>query len=316
MKNKLFFHDKNTSKIELPGKSIYDFEDLYIKTFTLEDIYQISTISQQKDSNRLISFIQSKISTDITKLTESDFKFILFWERFNSYSYSPFVLKWDCKDCYSENSTNIDEKMLEGKDLNPEYDKEGMSIDLFSGGKLVWKLPTLGDAKKAREFIDSNKLSDSSYSIAEIAQCSEFPGEELSLMEKFNRIKELKPDDFVIFGYLREEFVDYGVQEKANVECRHCGVCQQVRFHFELHSLFPDFRDTSSIRSRIFSNRIANESAEHREGGVLETPVSKEEIRRGSETPTTKTKSKTTNSGSNQPEKEVMTFDEFSKSNQ
>ena len=68
--NKLFFHDKNTSKIELPGSPIYDFKEVYIKTFTLEDIYQISTITQQQDSNRLLSFIQSKISVDINKLTE------------------------------------------------------------------------------------------------------------------------------------------------------------------------------------------------------------------------------------------------------
>ena len=71
MKNKLFFHDKNSHKIEFPGNKIYNFKEAYAKTFTLEDIYKVSTIGLQQDLNRLIDFIQDHVSIDINEIMQS-----------------------------------------------------------------------------------------------------------------------------------------------------------------------------------------------------------------------------------------------------
>ena len=310
MKQKLFFHDKNSSKAELPGSKIYDFKEVYIKTFTLEDIYQVSTIGLQQDLNRLIDFIQNHISIDINKITESDFKYILFWERMNSYSYNPILLKWNCDSCGENDSTEINEDNCGYKSISEEYTKDGINIELYSGDKINWKIPTIGSSRGAKNFIEQFKKPESSYIIAEIANSVTFlDSPNLTISEKFDRIKQLKPDDFSIFSFLNEEYSSYGIKEQAEVKCRHCGGCQQVRFHFGITNLFPNFQDSRSIRSRIFSNSISDESSEHSERGDEQTTLSEEEIRR--EDTNRESKRQSEEIDNRQNEEKVVTFDEF-----
>lgn len=312
MKQKFFFHDKNSSKIELPGNKIYDFKEVYIKTFNLEDIYQVSTIGIQQDLNRLINFIQDHLSIDINKITEADFKYVLFWERLNSYSYNPIILKWNCGSCFEDNNTEINETNCGYKELSKEYTKDGVNIELYSGDKVNWKIPTIGDSKAAKEFIEKAKKAESSYIIAEIAQCITFlDSPELSLGDKFNKVKQLKPDDFTIFSYLTNEFTNYGIEEIADVKCGHCGGCQQTRFHFELSNLFPNFHDSGLIRSRIFSNSVSNEPSEHTPGGDEQTALSEEEIRREDKDRTAKKQPKKVSDRQDENKEELMTLDEF-----
>jgi hypothetical protein len=134
------------------------------------------------------------------------------------------------------------------------------------------------------------------------------------LADKFNKLKLASPDEFTIFNFLLDEYGDYGIQDKASVTCRHCGVCQSVRFHFELYSIFPNLHSTGDIRSRILSDSVSNESPECESGGLFETPISEEAIRRGSKNSHPKKQPEETNSRPIE-EKKVMTFDEFNSKN-
>lgn len=280
--SKFFFPNKNTSKVNLPGKAIYNFQDeVYINTFTLEDLYQITTIGIQGDENRLIQFMQSHLSIDVTKLTDADFKYLLFWERLNSYAYNPVTLTWECMKCLKDNKTEINETNVEYRELSPDYTKNGLIVELYSGEKIIWRIPTLQDIKIVKDFCKGK--DPHLYALAEIAQCITFHAnpEIVSLKDKVERIKSFLPDDFSIFTHLSVEYANYGIQDKANVTCNHCKAEQDVEFQFGVTNIFPSFPSPGSLRSRILPNNPSNESKSTSDtsGGVQQTNVSKEEIR-------------------------------------
>jgi hypothetical protein len=279
---KLFFANKNTSKVTLPGKAMYDFPDeVYINTFTLEDLYQITTIGIQGDEKRLIQFMQSHLSVDVSKLTETDFKYLLFWERLNSYSYNPITLSWECIKCLKDNKTEINETNLDYKELSSDYTKNGLIIELYSGEKIIWRIPTIQDTNIVKEFCKGK--DPYVYALAEIAQCITFHNnpEIVSLKDKLEKVKSFLPDDFSIFTHLNVEYTNYGIQDKANVVCSHCQARQDVEFQFGITNIFPSFPSSGSLRSRILPNNSPNESksTSNTRRGVQQTSISKEEVR-------------------------------------
>lgn len=102
---------KGFQRITPPSGCIpYDFEELYIRPFTVEVLANVMGATQHGSQTMMFDALAPCLHQDIRDLTESDLRFCMYWWRLNSFTRSPFTVSWRSR--YGNQCTTL---LTEGK---------------------------------------------------------------------------------------------------------------------------------------------------------------------------------------------------------
>lgn len=154
-------------RFELPSRFLfYPFKSLSIRRITFPDLLKINKATKGKVVSVLLDALQATIDRDIRDLTVPDFYAILFWHRLESYTKTPFMVRYVSK-YGNTNEISITNTVI-------EEIQNKMTIERW----LEWKekgfrQPTVRDM----EILDSANLSEEETWAYERAQYLQIVGE-------------------------------------------------------------------------------------------------------------------------------------------
>lgn len=117
--------EQGWTRTGLPSKCIfYDFNDVKVKPFGLPELVAINAAVQNRSVSMFYDAMNPCLNVDIRDLTASDLKFLMYWWRLNSFSRSPFTVKWNSRygnECQKRVPPVNDLKIIELKITKDEY---------------------------------------------------------------------------------------------------------------------------------------------------------------------------------------------------
>lgn len=243
--------------VGLPGGDLYR-EECRLQTLTYGDATAINLISKSKDVQKLFEVLNNRASLNVYDLTLPDFKFLLFWQRINSYSTFPMNIHWKCsqKGCEQKNNDELTGPKLVITDIDPDYD-HGMTLDFPDSGPLRLRLKLVKDEIASKQYLIKNRIQDKDGELLEevLTACMlELNGG--TLEERILQVREMSADDQFLLKSFESEF-DYGVQNYAEFTCEKCKEVAKIGYEFDLANFFPSIQDRTNVRSRIIPSSSA-----------------------------------------------------------
>ena len=181
----------------------YDYNDFFIRPFIMQDFFKIYQGNTQKRDDIIVDTVDGTVSIDVWDLTAKDFRYLMYWQRLNSYTRNPYDLNWT--SFYgNRNKITISKSTLKIKEL--QATREEYQQWLARG----FKMPTMRDLneydllEKDLDALDKFKWIRAKY----------LKG--ASVREKLDRADQISPDEFFIdVAEFVKLFEDYGVTEYA-----------------------------------------------------------------------------------------------------
>lgn len=135
-------------RLDLPSRFIpYDFDELLVRSFNVPDLINLATAQNEGSFSAILDVIDGCVSEDIRNLTYSDYRFIMYWIRLNSYQKSPYKLPWTSR--YG----NVNNLVIKSTDL--EIIELAMTKEEYTEFKDKGiRFPTVRDAEMITEDLD------------------------------------------------------------------------------------------------------------------------------------------------------------------
>ena len=258
------YHEIDTSQpigpkhisVDLPSKCLwYDFNDLHIRTFELEQLLKLHK-GVLTDSFRLIAeAIGDTISRPVYQLTLGDFWFLMYWHRINSFPRAPFVVPFACEDDDHLEEVIAGKKSVETLKNELLIDSSTLTIDSIEDDIVpelvasqnalteygITLYPTtvgtflqFRDENEGVDYIDAQVDWLSKYAM----HLSPYAHGTLDQRRDVLRDKNISSDHlFSIEEYVNS--VTHGVSEEFSVACKECGAKRVVYQAFDATNFFP-----------------------------------------------------------------------------
>jgi hypothetical protein len=242
--------DSRYQSVGLPSNFyFYPFDTLSIRPFELAELKKIWRAYTQKEFKAIVEAINACIDQDAQLLTEDDFRFLMYWQRTNSYKSSTYTVPLECKD-----KAHI--KRVERGELDPEtlitkqlvksstVDIQELNTDAVNAFILkvhadygIYLYPTtVGDIVTA---MDTRDLDPEEDFMMKYASCvSRVHGDTLSKRIALLESARLPPqfmEDVEFFT----DLAAHGVKETTNFKCKVCGVEQSAELRVSAVTFFP-----------------------------------------------------------------------------
>lgn len=245
----------------LPSQSYpYEWDNLFIKPFSVSHLRLISKAATLKDANYIIEAVNSVITQEASELTIGDFYYVLLWLRIHSYPKSPLVVEWTCdRDVLIHKQTKEmllnDETYVEPEDLT-EYTSEKCghenvyqatmsTIETFSlpESDEYSPLPNGFDFPRAFLIKDIHDgLSDPELKML-LSAAQWFTGN--SLRERIANMEARTVDDFTTAMALDDVYA-HGFNEITEIQCMRCAAKSKYIVNLTPFSFFQSsWRKTS-----------------------------------------------------------------------
>ena len=253
--------------IDLPSKGqLYDGKSSVEITFlTTLDIKRLYNINKGTQTDSIEKLVGSKLlDFKVEDLTISDFWYILYWMRLNSFEKLPLELEWTCdkesktdntKLCNTSQKTPITGSSLVILEIDADY-KEPAKITLSDGSVLPLRLLRVGDSIKIEELTKSRfkgKITEGDdWLLRKAAQIDN--GKDL--YDNYVTVSSMNTEDFFLLDSFEMEF-SYGVKNVVNMTCSGCQEVSLIPFQIRLAHFFPSVQRSGFIRDAV---RFGSES--------------------------------------------------------
>lgn len=263
---KNLFHAKPITKptttftVELPsnGKLYNGKRTVELSFFTVSDVKRLFNIARGTKTDSIHKLISEKVHDfNAFELTVSDFWYLLYYIRINSFKSNPIKITWTCeksdpstdKLCGASNSTELTKDQLIIKEIDPDL-VEPISITLPDFGEVNVCLPRTGKDAEAEEVVSKlpGKHSDSDLWVARIAGLIQ---NQKSLLDNYMLVSQkFTADDLYFLDAFNEEF-KYGIVDQVNLKCSGCQEVSQINFRLSILDLVPAIRETRHVRNAV-----------------------------------------------------------------
>jgi len=180
---------------------------------------------------------------DVDDLLMADRLFIVMWLRANTYRDSAYVVQFDCPQCNKASQFHFQVDDLDVKYLSDSYDPS-MEVPLPSGSRVTIRFLTVGDTEKNERFKVMNidllkEIDDELLNLA--SMLNTIDGERTSMLEKYNFVLGMDPDDFAFLAtYIDENGM--GLKPVMNVTCTDCRRITPVGITFRSEFFLPTYK--------------------------------------------------------------------------
>jgi hypothetical protein len=200
----------------LSGFVFYPFKEAFIRRFNLPDQMNITKARETQDMSLLIDTLSGTLSSgvDVRDFAMPDFRFLLYWHRWNSYTNVPFNVNWRSKygflNSYSVTDTSI--KMVPPTITEEEY------VEWLKKG---FAIPTVRDF----EVFQTEELSDEEMYFIEKAQF--FLGDpdengNVGIQQKIDAMNRLTESNLGLIARDLPAFqaaIEFRIEETTEAQC-------------------------------------------------------------------------------------------------
>jgi len=275
--------DTRYERIDLmSGFVFYPWKECHIRRFDLPDQVKITKARETRNLSMLIDVIGSTLdpSVNVRQLIPTDFRFLLYWHRWNSYTSVPFNVNW--KSRYGFNNvyriTETDVKYVYPTITEEEYaawEAKGFSM------------PTVADY----EVFETEQFTRDELYLLDRSQW--FKGEPdengvVTIQQKINKMTELTRGNL---GLLAERFefikaVNCGIEESVDLRCTKFNPHDYAASLYEQAEVLRENSDEYITKDREAYKAIIEsaEEAELEADGIRETLAKGGEVQAALET--------------------------------
>ena len=191
----------------IPSNGVfYDFDDITIRPFNVPDFAKIYRGNVEKRDDLIIDTVNSTTNIDVWDLTEKDFRYVMYWQRLNSFTRNPYNLTWTTfygnQNTLTINKTNLKVNQLDAtREEYQEWKNKGFCM------------PTMRDLQEYLSLQNTLSIEDQFLWI----RAKYLSGN--SVAEKLQHAVEVNPDEFFIdVKEFVNKFENYGVIESVEAQ--------------------------------------------------------------------------------------------------
>lgn len=240
-----------TVKLPSLGRLYGGIKEVEVTLFTLNDVKRLIEISKGTKSDSLEKLVSSKLINFSSSLSRSDYFFILYWLRVNSFKNYPIKVDYQCIKCEKVNTDQpVSGSNIDTKDIDPDY-CEPVELDLPNAGKVQVRLLNLNDEKEISSvlsIIHKDKVTPGDEWLCTLAAMIVNNQPLFSRYEKVR--KDFTSEDILTLDMFQDEF-NYGVKNALKMTCPGCQEVNQVNFRLSMSVLVPSMGYGGSVRSRV-----------------------------------------------------------------
>lgn len=254
--------DGESMSLALPSRfAYYGFSDCYVQPLRARHLAKLQKAHREQSLLPIVEAVSSVMfTTEPTyagralafDLSLPDFYMALYWLRMNSFTKSNYVHRTRCpnpahieqvkKGELHEDTLKIEQvitkSQLEVIELEKIPDPE---IYHFSDtSAMIFRPPTMKDVvqfSEAPELQDEEQREEFTF-LAQLATHIQHRDLELTLAQRVEIVKDATADQVELIQAFERELGDYGVIDKVEVQCKHCGHSHKTKLNIAAHSFF------------------------------------------------------------------------------
>ena len=242
----------------LPGAEFYPFgETTLIRPMNIANIKQMSTAIYNNDIGLLERTVSNCVNFDIKELYISDWWFLLWWLRLNSYKNFPLQVTYVCPHCGEEHTYEIKIESLQYKEIPEGFDpaKSRVKLDSYENPVRI-RPPKVGDEERVKKVLREKHVNlDTDWgqlTLDCMRDLSVLESEEKTLEDIYiaYRNNKFSVDDYnTITTYV--DMVAYGVKDVFDIPCAGCKKEVPVAVEVRPLDFFPKDTTAPATRERI-----------------------------------------------------------------
>jgi len=240
-----------TVKLPSLGKLYGGISEVTVTLFSLNDVKRLIEISKGTKSDSLEKLITSKLINFPYSLSRSDYFFILYWLRVNSFKNYPIKVDYQCVKCDKVNSDQpVSGLNIDTKDIDLDY-SEPVELDLPNAGKVHVRLLNLSDEKEVDSVLSIIHKDRATQGDEWLCSLAAMIVDNQPLFSRYEKVrKDFTSEDILTLDMFQDEF-NYGVKNALKMTCPGCQEVNQVNFRLSMSVLVPSMGNAGSVRSRV-----------------------------------------------------------------
>jgi hypothetical protein len=256
--------DSLYTPIELPSKfQFYSFKALSVRLLRGAEQAKFNRAYQENRIKYTVEAISATLEPGVSAfdLTPSDFYFLMYWQRVNSFTKSPQIISLIC-DNPEHVRRVMDPTVPEAEKLGPDTLQiseflngttldtthlEELEFDSLVAGLEQYPLgvETMADIVALEELIqdsvEGKAQNDNAFNpeYGWLFSKACFLHRSLPIAKRIKIIEEMSVDDMALLETYIDKVTNYGVAEYGTVKCRGCGASKRVKIAFDALSFLP-----------------------------------------------------------------------------
>jgi hypothetical protein len=211
---------------------------------TLLEVKKLSHLNEENSDSLINETLKRCIKGyPIDKLLSADKMYLIFWLRANTYREAGYSVSFTCPKCSEESSYDFTLNNLQVKELSDSFSLDKLNVITKSGKTFKFHFTTVEDEKQINKFkiayADIIKEIDDDF-ITNAVMIDEINGEKLDILEKYNYVINLTPEEYSFLISRMEEY-NFGIKSFLNATCNKCGGVSPVGVTFQEDFFIPRY---------------------------------------------------------------------------
>lgn len=256
--------------IDLPSNfEFYGFKQLACRTLKASHQAKFSRANKEQKLRYSVEAISATLEPGLSAfdLTPSDFYFLMYWQKVNSFQRNPMIVTVYCDNTDHNHSVHIGDEVSdeenEGKTKIVKMPEESLKTEtVLTNTTLetkvlppVFKMPSLSivskydlhvetmrDVVEATEYIIENDVNEEDLFHQQYAVFLRRLPDEKGLKRRMDIVAQMDPHEIEEMDEYIKHVTAYGVSEHAMIKCKGCGAPNRVKISFDALSFLPNGR--------------------------------------------------------------------------
>lgn len=254
--------DGESMSLALPSRfAYYGFNDCYVQPLRARHLAKLQKAHREQSLLPIVEAVSAVMfTTEPTyagralafDLSLPDFYMALYWLRMNSFTKSNYIHRTRCTG--AEHMAKVDRGEMDADTLQIQQVITKTQLEVveleripdpeiyhFSDtSSMIFRPPTMRDVvefSESPELQDENEREEFTF-LAQLATHIQHRDLQLTLAQRVEIIKDATADQVELIQAFERELGDFGVVDKVEVQCKHCGHTQKTKLNIAAHSFF------------------------------------------------------------------------------
>lgn len=254
--------DGESMSLALPSRfAYYGFSDCYVQPLRARHLAKLQKAHREQSLLPIVEAVSAVMfTTEPTyagralafDLSLPDFYMVLYWLRMNSFTKSNYIHRTRCTN--HEHLEQVDRKEADPESLQIqqvitktqlevvelEHIPDPAIYHFSETSPMIFRPPTMKDVVEFSEApeLQSDEDREEFTFLAQLATHIQHRDLQLSLADRVEIVKDATADQVELIQAFERELGDFGVVDKVDVQCKHCGHSQKTKLNIAAHSFF------------------------------------------------------------------------------
>jgi hypothetical protein len=254
--------DGESLSLALPSRfAYYGFSDCYVQPLRARHLAKLQKAHREQSLLPIVEAVSAVMFTTepayagralAFDLSLPDFYMVLYWLRMNSFTKSNYIHRTRCNNpvhIAQVDNKEVDAETLQIQQVITKTQLEVVELEKIPDPEvyhfsdtsaLIFRPPTMRDVvefSEAPELQDEDQREEFTF-LAQLATHIQHRDLELTLAQRVEIIKDATADQVELIQAFERELGDFGVLDKVEVQCKHCGHTQKTKLNVAAHSFF------------------------------------------------------------------------------